>query len=408
MATLRLLSVALTVVALGALTAAGGLAQNEPKKDGKDKDREKQIKDNIKKVNPVEETFQTCDGVKLRGVFYDAIAPKTPPAKAPVILMLHAYNQNPDEAVWDDTAKLAAAAGYHVFRFDFRGHGKSKDIVGRDFWDPRMPWYPINKSYIKGSDKAATKVTIDVKEFNPKYYGMLVNDIAAARAHLDKKNDAGQLNGSSVYLLAAGDAVNLGMLFTASEWKRERKRPNADLINLTVSPRRELFTGFDPAGPDIRGAIWLGPLPAPNGSGIGNDDIKRWVMSDYALDLRMETQMLFLYGKQDERAKNMTNTLFDHVLKILDMRDPKNKDKKLSGGPNGKSLPNPDQSFKQAIEGKNNGAKMLGNDNGTERFISLFIDRVEEDRKNRERTPNRNWDKPLYIDVGPSGFGAVK
>jgi len=237
---------------------------------------------------------------------------------------------------------------------------------------------------------------------------MLVNDIAPARAHLDKKNDAGQLNSSSIYLMAAGDAINLGMLFAASEWKRERKRPNADLINLTVSPRRELFTGFDPAGPDIRGAIWLGPTPAPSGSGIANDDIKRWVMSDYALDLRMETQMLFLYGKQDERAKNMTHALYDTVLKILDPRDPKNQGKKLSGGPNGKSLPNPDQSFKQAIDGKLSGAKLLGNNLGTERYIQTFIDRVEEDRKNRERTPNRNWDKPLYIDVGVTGFGAVR
>ena len=403
----RPLFLALTAAALGLLSAAGGLAQNDPK--DKDKDREKQIKENIKKVNPVEETFQSADGVKLRGVYYDAVAPKTTPAKAPVILMLHGYNQNPDEAVWDDTAKLAAAAGYHVFRFDFRGHGKSKDIVGRDFWDPRRPWYPINRAFIKGSDKAATKVTIDVKEFSPKYYAMLVNDIAAARAHLDRKNDAGQLNGSSVYLMAAGDAVNLGMLFIASEWKRERKRPNADLIDLYVTPRRELFTGFDPAGPDIRGAIWLGPVPAPSASStIDAEDIKRWVMSDYALDLRMETQMLFLYGKQDDRAKTMTNKLYDNVLKILDPRDPKNKDRKVRGGPAGKTLPNPYQSFKHAIDTKLGGVKLLGNNLGTEQFIRVFIDRVEEDRKNRERTPNRNWDKPLYIDVGVTGFAAVK
>lgn len=401
MSTRRLLAVVLAAAALG-LTAAGGRAQNDPK------DKDQLIKDNIKKVMPVEETFQTADGVKLRGVYYDAVAPKGGPAKAPVILMLHAYNQNPDEAVWDDTAKLLAAHGYHVFRFDFRGHGKSKDIVGRDFWDARMPWFPINKQYIKGSDKAVQKATIDVKEFNPKYYAMLVNDIAAARIHLDKKNDAGQLNSSSIYLMAAGDAVNLGMCFIAAEWKRERKRPNADLINLYVNPRRELFNGFDPAGPDIRGAIWLGPVPAPSASStIGTDDIKRWVMSDYALDLRMETQMLFLYGKQDDRAKAMTNTLYDNVLKILDPRDPKNAGKKLSGGPQGKTLPNPDQSFKQPVEGtKLGGAKLLGNNLGTEKYIETFIAKVEEDRKNKERTPNRNWDKPLYIDV--AAFGAVR
>lgn len=405
MSSRRALAVLSLGVVFGLVTAAGGRAQNDPK----DKDRENQIKQNIKKVMPVEETFQTVDGVKLRGVYYDAVAPEGGPAKAPVIMMLHAFNQNPDEAVWDDTAKLMAAQGYHVFRFDFRGHGKSKDIVGRDFWNPLAPWYPFNKAYIKGSDKAVTKVTIDVKEFNPRYYGMLVNDIAAARIHLDKKNDAGQLNSSSIYLMAAGDAVNLGMLFAASEWKRERKRPNADLINLIVSPRRDLFIGFDPAGPDIRGAIWLGPTPAPSPSTtIDYNDIKRWVMSDYALDLRMETQMLFLYGKSDDRAKTLTHQLYDNVLKILDPRDPKNKDRKLSGGPFGKSLPNPDQSFKQPIDGRLNGAKMLGTNAGTEKFISTFINRVEEDRKNRERTPNRNWDKPLYIDVGPTGFGAVR
>jgi pimeloyl-ACP methyl ester carboxylesterase len=360
-------------------------------------------------VTVEQEEISTVDGVKLRGVFYNAVNPKGGAAQAPVVLMLHGYLQNPNEAVWDDTAKLAARNGLHVLRFDFRGHGESKTIVGRDFWDNRQPWFPMNQTYIRGSSKAAQKVTIDARsDFQPKYYPMLVNDIAAARFHLDRKNDAGQVNSSSLYLLAAGDAINLAMLYIASEWCRERKRPNADILPFpTIFPGRPLFPPgtAEPAGPDIRGAIFLGPHPAPAGSGVDTaDDTRKWIMQGgYALDARMETQMLFIYGKKDEKAARLSNNLYDRVLKIIDPRDPNNTGKKMSEG--GRTLPNPDQSFKYPVDTNLSGAKMLGGNLGIEEPIKKFMAKVEEDRRNRPRVVGRNWDRPLYIDVLRFGVG---
>ena len=360
-------------------------------------------------VSVEQEEITTVDGVKLRGVFYNAVNPKGGAAQAPVVLMLHAYNQNPNEAVWDDTAKLLARSGMHVLRFDFRGHGESKTIVGRDFWDQTMPWFAINRAYIRGSSKMAQKVTIDARaDFQSKYYPMLVNDIAAARLHLDRKNDAGQLNSSSIYLLAAGDAVNLAFLYIASEWCRERKRPNSDILPFpTVFPGRPLFPqgSAEPAGPDLRGAIFLGPHPAPPGSSVNTvDDVRKWIMQGgFAIDARMETQMLFVYGKKDEKAASLSNNLYDRVLKILDPRDPNNKNRKFSEG--GRTLPNPDQSFKFPVDSNLGGAKLLGGNLGIEETIKTFINKVEEDRRNRPRIVGRNWDKPLYIDILRFGVG---
>src|SRR5689334_8484436 len=59
---------------------------------------------------PEEKSFKTVDGVKLRGLFYKS--PKG--GSAPVVLMLHAYKANPDEAVWADTAKMLVGLGYNV------------------------------------------------------------------------------------------------------------------------------------------------------------------------------------------------------------------------------------------------------------------------------------------------------
>src|SRR5581483_432135 len=123
---------------------------------------------------PEEKSFKTADGVKLRGLFYKS--PKG--GSAPVVLMLHAYKANPDEAVWADTAKMLVGLGYNVLRFDFRGHGKSTDVDPAQFWVN-----PINKAQVAFGPRMthATNNTIKYVDFKPNYYPMLVQDLAAAR-----------------------------------------------------------------------------------------------------------------------------------------------------------------------------------------------------------------------------------
>ena len=337
---------------------------------------------------PEEKSFRTVDGVKLRGLFYKS--PKG--GAAPVVLMLHAYRANPDEAVWADTAKRLVGQGYNVFRFDFRGHGKSTDVDPAEFW-----LHPINKAYVQVTrgTTAASDASIKHEDFKAAYYPMLVQDIAAARNQIDLMNDTGELNASSIYLLGAGDAVNLGMFFISTEWLRERQKPNVGLPAQFVSPRRGLFPNADPAGLDYAGAIWLGPVKAPPGSGITDGQLKSWVLSPYALKMRNETAMLFVHGEKDRESAAYTKALLNNVLAV-----------NAKVAPGGGTLMKPEYTYHREIKGSGSaGVKLLGNNLGTEKFIDDFLTFVDKERKSKTRKV-RDWDKPLIVDV--QGFMVVR
>src|SRR5205823_1470440 len=108
---------------------------------------------------------------------------------------------------WQGLADRLNAEGYHVFRFDWRGHGKSTDIRDTDkFWNQSInPWTaPANNKYIKGAKKKPLKNDIFAKDINQdKYFPVYVNDLAAVRAHLDQKNDLGEINTSTVYVIGS-------------------------------------------------------------------------------------------------------------------------------------------------------------------------------------------------------------
>ena len=327
-------------------------------------------------------SFKSVDGVKLSGVFYKAMD-----AAKPVVLMLHDYKANPNDVVWEDTAKLCLAKGFNVLRFDFRGHGKSVEVVPGEFWVRNE-----NRNFITGGTAAnvATKTAIKVADFRPAYFPMLVQDIAAARNYLDQLNDSGTVNTSTVYLLGAGDAVGVGFLYMASEWSRERIKPNVGVPAQYVSPRRALFPASEPAGPDIGGAIWLGPnrnqsIPLPN--------LKEWSVNAATVELRSQTRMLFLYGEKDSRASAFSKQLFSDVLMI---------DRRTT--PNGSPLSKPEfTSYYRDIKGSAaSGTKLLGNNLGTEKLIGVFLSDIDKDRSAKTRK-SREWDKPLWINVTDYG-----
>src|SRR5947209_9228847 len=83
---------------------------------------------------PTAETFRTADGMELHGLFH---ATQKDPAKAPVVVFL--YPPGPDRDMtkgdWGSLAKALNNEGYHVFQFDWRGHGKSTAIKDtQKFW----------------------------------------------------------------------------------------------------------------------------------------------------------------------------------------------------------------------------------------------------------------------------------
>lgn len=339
---------------------------------------------------PEEKSFRTADGVSIRGLFYQGKG-----SAMPVVVLMHAYKANPDEASWSDLAQQLVAKGYNVFRFDFRGHGKSTDVDPDVFWSN-----PVNKSNVRVSPgmRQATDSSIKFEDFKTSYYPMLVQDLAAVRSQIDLMNDNGELNSSSIYLIGAGDAVNLGMFFIATEWLRERQKPeNFNLFvppaQQVVSPRRPMMAASEPAGTDYAGAVWLGPSKAPGG--ITSSTLRNWVLSPYALKLRNETAMLFVYGEKDRTGEQYSKSLFNEVL-VVNART----------APGAGTLAKPEQTFLREIKGSGNtGVKLLGNKLGTEKMIEEFLTAVEKERKSKTRKI-RQWDKPLYIDV--FGFGAFR
>src|SRR5262249_36781497 len=69
-------------------------------------------------------TLLTADQVELQAHYYPSNKGKT----APVVLLLHALDEDSKKAEWTSLAKALQAKGYAVLRFDFRGHGDSTNI----------------------------------------------------------------------------------------------------------------------------------------------------------------------------------------------------------------------------------------------------------------------------------------
>src|SRR5205085_256037 len=109
----------------------------------------------------------------------------------------------------------------------FRGQGKSKDVDPAKFWN-----VPFNAKNVKGNPK---KTTIELSDFNKDtYYPAMVNDIAAVKAWLDRKNDGGACNTSSTILIGAGDGATLGAIWQRSQWDLYRGIPDPNIAALTI------------------------------------------------------------------------------------------------------------------------------------------------------------------------------
>src|SRR6266542_4491277 len=89
---------------------------------------------------PLEEAFFTADGVKLRGLFHTSPKGSTQNDSAVVLLYPPGGNNTLDSNPgWDSLTKALIDNGFHVFRFDWRGHGKSTVID-----DPELFWNTKN------------------------------------------------------------------------------------------------------------------------------------------------------------------------------------------------------------------------------------------------------------------------
>ena len=344
-----------------------------------------------KRNPPVDEWVETADGMKLHAQFTATTTPKKGEtiASSPVVLLLYppGVGQDMNKGHWGDLITMLNADGFHVFQFDWRGHGKSTNIVNpKEFWTSRFsgPW---NQKLIKGGNKKLMKVVLTVDETDPKYFPMYVQDLAAIRVHLDQKSDKKVINTSSIYVVGAEDTVQLGFLWLTAEWNRpgiHPMLPGGAMYEFVPTPT---IAKKPEGGKDIAGLIWL-TAKVPGKGFITPNLLQAWVKNTPGI--QESNPMLFLYGDGDSAEKTAATFYFKEILAVR---------AGFGAGPL-------QQTFIREVKGtKMRGTGLLGQNAElkTEDTILAYLKQLE-----KERGPlpakNRNFVTPYFIDLVAIGL----
>ncbi len=354
---------------------------------------------------PVAETFKTPDGMELHGLFH--ATPQTP-ASAPVVVFLYppGANQDMTKGEWGALAKELNKAGYHVFQFDWRGHGKSTNIADtKKFWGNQY-LNGLNSNYnqyIKGGGPAAVplkgRFTFKDLTNDKRYMPAYLNDLAGVRLYLDTKNDNKELNTSSIYVVGAGDAAALGMAWITTEWNRPAVMPTVNQLSVNATGYefvpQTLRGEFPPeGGADFGGAVWL---TATRPTSIPAPLMQYWVSpkppraNQYAAPkMRENNPMLFLFAEKDAAGKASSAFYFNEVL-VADPRLAK-----------ARMLEVPEQTRILDVKGgeKLEGLKLLGQ-NATLKTEETIVQYFAFIQKSRQKIPSksRKYETPYYIDT---------
>lgn len=318
-------------------------------------------------------TIDTVDSVRLKGTFY--------PGKNkdyPCVLLLHNFDMkkggNRAQDGWDSLATALQEKGYPVLSFDFRGFGDSTQ-VGTDFWGRQ---FPQNQMLVRGFNAGSPPDVISHTAFHSLYYPFLVNDIAAAKAFLDRKNDTGELNTSSLVVIGAGEGATLGVLWMVSEWTRKK----AEVLPGELAPRPfPLCPLSEPEGRDQVCGIWLGISPTLAGRSM---PLSTWMTE---LGNKNKVAQLFVYGKEDEQGKRMAQSMLRYIHRDFgEGKRPKEKGFDFTG--------------EHAVEGtKLEGSKLLQPTLDTEKWIvEKYLEPLREKRGVIEPR-DRNLAKSAYYWV---------
>ncbi len=308
-------------------------------------------------TNAKQVTFDTFDGVKLSGTLYTSPTPK----RDAVVILLHAFDLkkggSSQQEGWVKLAKRLQADGYNVLSFDFRGFGDSKNVSGQ-FWKQRH-----NLERIRDANKDAlrTAETIDHTKFTTGYLPYLINDIAAAKAYLDRRNDAREVNSGNVILIGAGEGAALGALWLKNECRRHRDTnvPPLGLVP-TLTPEAEVK--------DIACCVWLSIRPGFNNAVKGF--VPRAITE--AAERKHKVPMAFVYGEKDSSARNLSNSYFSLI---------KGKTSKLTK----------DYSGSHVVKGTSlSGNQLLGVDDTDKWIVEKYLDPVMTNRGAREQKDRKS------------------
>jgi len=327
-------------------------AKKEEKKDDKKGDKTEGDSAKVK--------FTTLDQVELHGTFY----PSTLGQKASSVILLHNLGGDSKQDGWDRLAQ-DLQKNYAVLTFDFRGHGNSTSV------DPAFWKYPQNQG-IRGAGSAKPKATISYKDFQTSYYPRLVDDIAAAKAFLDRKNDANECNSSSIIVIGAEEGATLGAMWMASEFSRHKVTRTGGIIGIA---NVDMTTS---EGKSLVCAVWLSISPKLRGQTGGS--VTEWLKTVGSKENKVP--MYFIHGAKDTAgetyAKHCEETLKAGGVK-LDLTGKKGiADTKLTGN------------------------ALLGKALDTTENVVKYVDKVVKDR-GAGNWEQREFDKSAYCWVFTPG-----
>jgi len=356
---MRSLSRNVLLLGLAALVAAGlpgssALGQGAKKAKGETKDI----------------SFKSFDGVELKGTLYPNAAGK----RDAVVLILHDFDPKKggsSRKAWPTLARALQEDGYVVLSFDFRGFGESTS-VSEKFWDTRK--YPHNGlSYVNRRGAKLPETISAQKDFKPTYYPYLVNDIAAAKAYLDRLNDQKVCNTSSLIVIGAGRGATLGAMWMANECRRKKdKNSGVGAIGLPV-----LLD--EPESKDLACGVWLSISPF-----LGNKNLRAplrsWMIE---AGQRNKIPMGFAYGAKDTASDTISNEMARAI--------------KGSGKVKVRVAVAP-------IKGTNlSGVQLLAGNLSTVNDIKKYLDRVMQDRGTKEQRDREVDKKAFYYDYTTGG-----
>ncbi len=333
-----------------------------PQGRGADADKDKEKPQPAAK-GPVPVKFETADQVELRGLYY----PSAKKTDAACVIMLHDTAGNIREKGWSSLADALQTKGYAVLTFDFRGHGQSTSVDPQAFWSN-----PINQRMVRGGSGKKLRETISFKDFAKGYTPYLINDIAAAKAFLDGKNDSGDCNSSNIILIGAGEGATLGAL-----WLKEERSRYQITGGQGLGARPQLAP--QPESKDVIAAVWLSITPklgGPQGIAVSLTGLLRPGMKDKKIP------MAFIYSDKDTSSKNLAAT----VLKML---NPKN-DKKLLIGK---------KAITRATAASKGRGLLIGN-LGTVDAITAYLDSVLEKEGGLNAHDTKEFKKQDFLWVG--------
>jgi pimeloyl-ACP methyl ester carboxylesterase len=323
--------------------------------------------------------FETADGVKIEGSYWPSKTNK----KAPVAILLHDFNHksggSSKDDGWDSLAKALNEKDFAVLQFDFRGFGKSTTLR-----NPMMFWsQPNNARGIKGGVVNPTKLpeSIEKSSFLPAYYPTLVNDVIAARAWLDKKNDAGELNTSNLVIIGAGEGATIGSFWLATECHRKRGEPPPGLVG-PVLDARLIKWDKDYEGKDVQAAIWLGISPTLGGAPVR--PLREWV-KDASGPKTNKVPVAFIYGKDDKEGSEQALSYMRSLMPDYQRGKPPIKENPLP------------YTGEKAIDSKLSGSKLLQKNLPTDKWIANdylgkdLKDKLREDWRSRDSEKSKQY-----------------